>query len=117
MRHAKKDLKMNRSADHKKSLSKNMITQLFLHEKIKTTQRKASFIQAKAEHILSMVQKYDLVAAIRYLKKVLKSELASRKVLELYKDRYKERKSGFTRITKLGCRKGDNAPLVLIELL
>lgn len=117
MRHAKKNLKINRDQDHKESLVKNMVTQLFLHDKIKTTERKAAFIAPRAEHIISMVTKYDTMHAIRYLHRILKDEVASRKAVETFKDRFKDHNGGFTRITKLGPRKGDNAPLVLLELI
>jgi large subunit ribosomal protein L17 len=117
MRHQQKNLQINRDQDHKESLKRNMVTQLFLYEKIKTTARKAKFIIPKAERLIQMSIKNTPLNAIRELKSVLNNELACRKVLEVYKERYKDRKGGFTRTTKLGSRKGDNAPLVLLELV
>lgn len=93
-----------------------MVTQLFLHEQIKTTVRKADFIIPQAERIVSTVKKYDTAHGIRYLKGILRSEVASRKVLELLKQRYQNKSSGFTRKVKLGFRKGDNAEMVLLQL-
>jgi len=117
MRHQQKNLQINRDQDHKQSLKRNMITQLFLYEKITTTPRKAKFIVPKAERLIQMAIHTAPVQAIRELKRVLRNELACRKVMEVYKERYKDRKGGFTRTTKLGNRKGDNAPLVLLELV
>ncbi len=116
MRHQKKTLKMNRDQDHKESLARNMITQLFLHEKIKTTEKKANFIQPKAERVLRNALSYENVRAIRYLQGIVRSETAARKTLEVFKDRYKDKKGGYTRIIKLGFRKGDNASAVMLQL-
>jgi large subunit ribosomal protein L17 len=117
MRHQQKNLQINRDQDHKQSLKRNMVTQLFLYEKIKTTPRKAKFIVPKVERLIQTTINTTPLQAIRELKRVLHNELACRKVLEVYKERYKDRKGGFTRTTKLGNRKGDNAPLVLLELV
>ncbi len=117
MRHQKKKLKIGRDQDHKESLKRNLVTQLFLHERIKTTARKAEFAIPLAERLISSALQLEGFNAVRALKRYITSDIASRKVLEVYKDRYKNRKSGFTRVTKLSFRKGDNAPLVLLELV
>lgn len=117
MRHQKKRLKLNRDQDHKQSLQRNLVTQLLLHERIKTTAMKAKFAAPMAEKLLSNVMAQESHKAIRTLKGYINNEVASRKTLEVYKERYKERKGGFTRTIKLGYRKGDNATLVILELV
>lgn len=117
MRHQKKRLQIGRDQDHKQSLKRNLLTQLFLFEKIKITERKAKFIIPDAERLIQLSKIKNQREAVRLLNSVLKNELACRKVMEIYKSRYTSRSGGYTRITKLGSRKGDSAPLVLLELL
>lgn len=117
MRHQKKRLKLNRDQDHKQSLQRNLVTQLLLHEKIKTTARKADFAVPMVEKLLGNIRSQDTQQAIRTLKRYINNEVASRKTIEVYKERYKDRQGGFTRTIKLGVRKGDNASLVVLELV
>ena len=117
MHHRKERKKLSRDKDHVNSLERNLITNLIIYGKIKTTSKKAKFIQPKIERVISKVKQYDTVNAIRYLNKIVTIENASRKMMEVYKPKYKDKKSGFTQIYKIGYRQGDNAEIVQIKLI
>ena len=115
MRHRNTKRILNRPADQRKALVRNLITSLFLSGKVKTTDAKAKALQVSAEKLITKIKGKDKMNAIRELKKVIFTEESSRKALE-YAEKT-EKVSGFTRLTKIGFRDGDNALLVQIELL
>jgi len=116
MRHANKKKILDRARAQRKALLRSLATSLILHEKIKTTQAKAKVIRPFAEKLITKGKKNDLFAR-RALKKVLYKESAVKKVLEVLSPRYKERRGGYTRIIKLGARKGDAAKMAIIEFV
>jgi len=94
----------------------NLATALFEHGRIKTTQAKAKRVQPLAERMITFAKRGDLNARRRVLTVVRDKGV----VHELFTEigpRYANRPGGYTRITKLGPRKGDNAPMALIELV
>ncbi|MDH3324185.1 MAG: bL17 family ribosomal protein [Candidatus Peregrinibacteria bacterium] len=115
MRHRNKKAILNRPADQRKALLRNLITSLFLTGKVKTTDAKAKALAKEAEKLISKVKGKDKMNSIRELKKVIFSKESSIKALEYIEKT--EKTSGFTRATKIGYRDGDNALLVQIELL
>lgn len=119
MRHQKKTLKIGggRDKDHKKSLKRNLVTQLFMYERILTTLPKARFARSMAERAITCAKNKEPREAIRMLKEILFQKEAGLKVMEVLKDRYKERNGGYTRIVKAGFRKGDAAPMAYLELV
>ena len=119
MRHrVKKVARLGRNVDHRKLLLRNLATQLILHDKIQTSAAKARAMQPVVERLISNVKKKaNDREAIRYLKSILLDERAQKKTLAELKKKYAERKSGFTRVTPIGIRKGDAAPKVQIELI
>ena len=117
MRHQVHKVKMGTDKDHKISLMRNLAISVIIHEKIKTTNAKAHDIQPFVEHLIHIAKTKTGLGAIREFDSLLNHEDSSRKLIEVLKERYKEKTSGFTRITKLGNRKGDNAPLVQLELI
>ncbi|MFH1375517.1 MAG: 50S ribosomal protein L17 [Patescibacteria group bacterium] len=119
MRHRiKKIPRLGRNLDHRKLLLRNLATSLILHDKIQTSAAKARAVQPVVERLITNVKKkaHDR-EAIRYLKSILLDERAQKKTLAELKHKYAERKSGFTRVTPIGIRKGDAAPKVQIELV
>lgn len=98
-----------------KSLLKNLATSLILYEKIKTTQGKAKAVRSLVERLIKRGKKDDLKTK-RYLGRFLPKN-AVLKIIENLAPRFKDRESGFTRIIKIGSRKGDGAKMVLMELL
>jgi large subunit ribosomal protein L17 len=117
MRHRVTKKILSRNASHRKALIKNLATQLFVHEQIQTTQAKAKAVQPVIEGIITYVKKHNDLESIRYLNKHLFTETASRKVLKDLKDRYQSKQSGFTRINSVKFRDGDNAHIVLLQLV
>lgn len=120
MRHRKKQLKLGSDRDHTKAILRNLATSVILYEKVKTTQTKAKAVAPEVEKMITIakncVKKEDQMNAIRRLNALVYDKNASKKLLEELKDRYKDKQSGFTRITNIGFRKGDAATLVQIEL-
>lgn len=119
MRHRiKKIARLGRKSDHRKLLLRNLATSLILHEKVQTTATKAKAVQPLIENILvNLKKKNGAREIIRFLKSILLDERAQKKTFAVLSKRYADKKSGFTRITPLGVRKGDSAPKVQIELI
>ena len=101
---------------HESLLLRNMATSLFKHGKITTTETKAKRLRPLAERLVTEAKRGDLHARRRVM-----AQLTEKSVVHtLFTDiapQVADRKGGYTRITKLGFRKGDNAPLALIELV
>ena len=116
MRHRKKGRNLSRSPSHRKALLRNMAMSLFQHERITTTTARAKELRPYAERLITLAKRGDLHA-----RRLAARRIADRDVLgKLFDDiapRYSERPGGYTRILKLGNRKGDAAEMALIELV
>lgn len=117
MRHRVKKPRIGTDKSHRTALVRNLAMSLIIYEKIKTTAAKAKAVQPFVEKLITVAKKKEKREAIRQIEELLQHENSSRKLLEVLADRYKDRNSGFTRVTKLGYRNGDNAPVVQLELL
>ncbi len=123
MRHRVAGKKLGRSMGHRKALKRNLVTQLFLHERIKTTEAKAKFIRGEAEKLITMAKKGiqnpdRFLHMRRQVSARLYDEDVARKLFQEIAPRYMDRQGGYTRILRLGeFRRGDGAELVLIELV
>ena len=135
MRHRVAGKKLNRSSSHRKALRRNLVTALFHHERIETTEAKAKAIRGQAEKLITLAKRGLVaeredpsrgvharrLAAGRLNRWVTETDGTVVDVLErLFEDiapRYMDRPGGYTRIYKLGPRKGDAAPMVLLELV
>ena len=125
MRHQVKGYRLNRSMGHRTSMRKTMIKQLFEHEKIQTTLAKAKSIQPDAEKLITLArnaQKGDDALQINARRQAAASlgNNSGEIVKKLFDDiapRFSTRKGGYTRLLKLGPRLGDNAEMVLLELV
>ncbi len=124
MRHNVFGKQLGRSVGQRNALRRTMITQLFDHERITTTHAKAQSIRAAAEHMITQAKRglaEGDPARVVYLRRLLNGRLndteITKKVFEVLAPRYAERPGGYTRIYKLGPRKGDNAPMVILELV
>jgi large subunit ribosomal protein L17 len=116
MRHRKKGRKLSRTASHKKATMRNLASSLFRHGRIETTTAKAKELRPYAERLITLARRGDLHA-----RRLAATKIQDRAVLgTLFDDigpRYAERPGGYTRILKLGARKGDAAEMSLIELV
>lgn len=116
MRHRKKHKILGRSKSHRKSLLKNLAKSFFTHKKIQTTRAKAFYLKPYVEKLITKGKINNLQARRELIKKT-GSALVAKRILEEVSPKYKERKGGYTRIIRLGRRKGDRAEVVQLELV
>jgi large subunit ribosomal protein L17 len=116
MRHLKAGRKLNRTSSHRLALMRNLVSALFHRERIQTTDPKAKELRRWAERMISLGKEGNLHARRRAIA-FMRDKAAVRKVFETLAPRFKNRPGGYTRIVKLGWRRGDHAPLSLIELV
>jgi len=95
---------------------RNLVTSLLQHERVETTDAKAKGVRRLAERMITLGKRGDLHARRRALR-VIRSRDVAAKVFDDLAARYKDRPGGYTRIVKLGPRRGDAAPLSVIELV
>ena len=116
MRHGNSGKRLGRNTSHRKAMLRNMVTSLFEHEKISTTDARAKELRPMAEKLITLAKRGDLHAR-RLVTSVVRDRKTVAKLFERIAPRYAERPGGYTRIIKLGHRLGDNAPLSLITLV
>jgi len=143
MRHHKKGRKLGRNSSHRRAMFRNMTAALFVHDSIETTQAKAMELRGIVERIITKAAKAgDSVgkpleslstegrAKQVHLRRVVGKFLPKfyddsqgemvdimHKLFFVYGERFKDRPGGYTRVTKMGPRRGDNAPMARIEIL
>ena len=108
--------KLGRTADHRKALLRNLATEVVMRGKIETTEKKAMELRNVVDSLITVAKK-DTLAARRQAAAYLYKDEAVKKLCAEIAPKYADRKGGYTRVTKNGIRKGDNAPLATIELL
>ncbi|OAG27215.1 50S ribosomal protein L17 [Thermodesulfatator autotrophicus] len=116
MRHRKKSRRLVGKWEHRKALLRNLLVALFIHERIQTTEAKAKELRRLADKMIVLAKRGDL-AARRQALSILPDKAVVRKLFSEIKDRYAYRQSGFTRIVRIGPRRGDAAMMVIIELV
>ena len=118
MRHKRKGRKLGRTSAHRKAMLSNMVTSLFQHEKIKTTEPKSKELRRTAEKLITLAKRGpDDLHARRLAARKIHSKEILQKLFNDIGPRYADRNGGYTRITKLGARFGDGAPMAVIELV
>lgn len=116
MRHLKKGRKLNRTASHRLALMRNLVTSLLRQERIQTTDPKAKELRGWVDRVIGLGKEGTLHARRRALG-IVQDEAVVHKLFETLGPRYKERPGGYTRIVKLGWRRGDRAPISIVELI
>lgn len=116
MRHKKLKGKLSRNSSHRSSLLANLSISLITHKKIETTFTKAKEVRRCIEKLITIAKNNNLQAQ-REVQKVIKNKQASKILFEEISPKYLERNGGYTRIVKTGFRKGDSAPLAIIEFI
>src|ERR671937_302578 len=116
MRHRNAHRKLSRNTSHRRALLRNLVTDFLDHGRLMTTLPKAKEIRPLAEKMITL-GKRDSLHARRQLQAFLLREAVAKKVFETIAPRFADRNGGYTRIIKLGNRKGDGADLAIIELL
>ena len=116
MRHKKKGRKLGRKVGNRKALLRNLACQLILHKKIKTTDPKAKELRSFIEPLITLAKKDNLHSRRLVIRKIPKKNV----VRILFKEiapLFSTRPGGYTRITKLGLRDNDRAPVSIIEFV
>jgi large subunit ribosomal protein L17 len=101
---------------HERLMLRNMATSLFMHKRIVTTETKAKRLRPVAERLVSFAKRGDLSARRRVMRQITDKNIVHELFTEIA-PLVADREGGYTRITKLGFRKGDNAPMAVIELV
>lgn len=129
MRHRIKGKKLNRDSSHRKALRMNLASQLLYNGRIKTTRAKADYVRGFAERLITLAKRGLAKAeetgneqAAIHARRIVASRLNNDRVLikklfDVIAPQYMERPGGYTRIYRLGTRKGDNAEMALLELV
>ena len=117
MRHYKKGRKLGTDWSHTKAMKRSLVSALFLNDRIKTVEARAKEIRPDVDKVITWAKRGDLHSrrlAIAYLND---KELVREIFEKVEQGMFKDRPGGYTRIMKLGNRKGDNAPMVIMELV
>ena len=114
MRHQNLGRKLNRTSAHRKALFRNMMLALIRHGRIRTTDPKAKELRRYADRMVTLGKKGDLAARRRAFD-FLQSHQVVKKLFDEIAPRFAERAGGYTRVVKFGFRRGDAAPLSIIE--
>jgi|SaaInl4_150m_RNA_FD_contig_31_250012_length_4017_multi_5_in_0_out_0_1 large subunit ribosomal protein L17 len=135
MRHRKSGRQLGRNSSHRKAMYRNMATSLLEHGQIRTTDAKAKELRKVVEKLITLSKRItptaiaeaseaeavqlraERVHAVRQARKTVKDRGVLQVLFGEYSERYQDRPGGYTRITKIGRRNGDNAPMSLIELV
>jgi len=116
MRHRVHGRKLGRTSAHRTAMFRNQLTALFTHERIITTVSKAKELRPIAEHMVTIARTGSL-AARRRVATLVPDKAIARRLFEEIAPRFADRPGGYTRIMRLGRRRGDNAELAIIEFV
>ena len=116
MRHRKTGRRLGRDSSHRNAMFRNMVTSLFRYEQLETTDSKAKELRPIAEKMITLAKRGDLHARRQALSYIKDKDVTYRLFKEL-KDRYSDRQGGYLRIVKKGNRRGDGAPVSVVQLL
>jgi len=116
MRHSKNNKKLNKPTDQRMAMLKNMVISLFEHQKILTTDTRAKEAKKLAEALITL-SKQDTVHSRRMAYSVLPHKPTISNLFDSIREKFKDRNGGYTRITKVGLRKGDGAVKSVLEFV
>ena len=114
MRHLKAGRKLNRTAAHRKALMRNLVTALLVREQVRTTDAKAKELRRWGDRMVTLGKK-DSVHARRLAYAYLGSRKLVQRLFDDVAPRFTDRNGGYTRVLKLGPRRGDAAPVSIVE--
>ncbi len=116
MPHQNKVKKLSRTKPHREAMLRNMASSLIQHRTIETTEAKAKELRRVVDRVISIAKK-DTLSARRQVAKTIESKVAFKKLFSEVIPQFDKRDSGFTRVLKVGFRRGDNAAISRVELL
>ena len=108
--------KLGRTSEHRNAMLRAMVTYLFENGKIETTVARAKEVRSMAEKMVTLGKKEELHAK-RQVYSYITKETVAKKVIDEYGPKYADRNGGYTRIVKIGPRRGDAAEMAIIELV
>lgn len=108
--------KLGRDSSARKALFRGMLTFFFQYDRIETTEAKAKELRGLADQMITLAKRGDLHARRQVLAYLMDEDVV-KKLFDEIAPKYADRQGGYTRVIKLGLRKGDAAPLALIELV
>jgi large subunit ribosomal protein L17 len=113
---------LGRNTSQRKALARGLITELFRHDRISTTEAKARFMRSEAEHLITtakhgLAEGGNEVHARRLAARVITDPDVTKRLFDEVAPRFTERPGGYTRLVKVGPRYGDGAPMVVLELV
>lgn len=117
MRHMKSGKKLGRTSEHRRALFRNQLRSLIEHERIITTLVKAKTLRPIAEKLVTLGRRADSVHARRLVGRMIEDRDVIKRLFSEIGPRFVNRPGGYTRIVKLGPRRGDNAELAIIEFV
>ncbi len=116
MRHKRGGSKLGRLTAHRWAMFRNLLAGLFTHERITTTSAKAKAVRPLADHLVTLA-KEDNLHARRQALTLVPDTIVVRRLFDTVAARYADRRGGYTRIIPVGMRRGDAAPMVILELV
>lgn len=116
MRHRKTGVKLGRTSSHRDAMFRNMVTSLFKHDRIRTTDIKAKELRRWADHMITLAKSGDLHSR-RMAMAIVREKDVVHKLFETAGERFGAISGGYTRLVKIGRRAGDAAPMTIIELV
>ena len=116
MRHAKGNRKLGRAADQRLAMLRGMVRSLFLYGRVGVTLTRAKQARRMAEKLITLTKRNNL-SARRQAQSILGEKKIVSQIFKTFPERFEGRAGGFTRIVKTGFRKGDAAPMAILELL
>ena len=108
--------KLGRDSSGRKALFRSVLTSFFRHGRIETTEAKAKEVSGLADQLITLAKRGDLAARRKAIARLYDEDVV-RKLFGEIAEQYKDRQGGYTRILKLGPRRGDAAPMALLELV
>lgn len=108
--------KLGRDSSARKALFRGMLTSFFQYDRIETTEAKAKELRGLADQMITLAKRGDLHARRQVLSYLMDEDVV-KKLFDEIAPKYADRQGGYTRVIKVGLRKGDAAPLALIELV
>jgi large subunit ribosomal protein L17 len=116
MRHRKVSRKLGRDTEHHKAILRNMVTDLFRHGRVTTTLAKAKELRRVADKMITLAKKGDLASRRRALAFIRDKDIVKKLFTQL-REKYLDRAGGYTRIIKVGPRRGDASFMAIVELV
>jgi large subunit ribosomal protein L17 len=117
MRHKVGGRKFGLPSDQRRALLKGLVRALLTYQKIETTETRAKDVKIIAERLITRAKNDDTVHSRRIVNQYLTDETLVRHLFTKIAPEYKSRQGGYTRISKIGLRRGDAAPIVVLELI